>query len=70
MIQRFEVTATGTNICDTWDIDREHCSSIAWSFLAYRVVIHDGGVCEGLEWCIYSAQLSIYMKTGYVPVDL
>ena len=24
------------------DIDREHCS-IAWLFLAYRAVIHDGG---------------------------
>ena len=35
--------ATGTNVCDTWDIDREHCSPIAWSSLAYRAVIHDGG---------------------------
>ena len=26
MIQRFQVTVTGKNVCDTWDIDREHCS--------------------------------------------
>ena len=45
MIQRFEVTATGTNVCGTWDIDREHCSPIAWSCLAYKAVIHDG-------WCV------------------
>ena len=28
MIQRFEVTATGMNVCGTWDIDREFCSLI------------------------------------------
>ena len=32
MIKRFEVTATGTNISGTWDIDREHCSPTALSF--------------------------------------
>ena len=43
MIQRFEATATGTNVCGAWDIYWEHCSLIVWSFLAYRAVIHDGG---------------------------
>ena len=33
MIHRFEVTATGMNVCDIWDNDREHCFPIAWSFL-------------------------------------
>ena len=32
MIQRFEVTATGMNVCGTWHIDKECCSFIAWSF--------------------------------------
>ena len=36
MIQRFEVTAPGMNVCGTHNIDREHCSPIAWLFLAYR----------------------------------
>ena len=47
MIQRFEVTATGMNVCGTWDIDREHCSPIAWPFLAYKAVIHNGGFMRG-----------------------
>ena len=47
MTQRFEVTAIGINVCGTWDIDREHCSPIAWSFLAYKAVIHDGGFMRG-----------------------
>ena len=47
MSQWFEVTATGMNVCGVWDIDREHCSPIAWSFLAYRAVIHDGGFVRG-----------------------
>ena len=47
MIQRFEVTATVMNVYDTWDIDRENCSPIAWSFLAYRAVIHAGGFVMG-----------------------
>ena len=34
MILRFEITATGINVCGTWDIDKEHCSPIACSFLA------------------------------------
>ena len=29
MIQRFEVTAIGTNVCGIWDITKEHCSFIA-----------------------------------------
>ena len=28
MIQRFEVTATGMNVCGAWDIEREHYSPI------------------------------------------
>ena len=47
IIQRFEVTAMGMNVCGTWDIDREHCSPIAWSFLEYKAVIHDGAVVRG-----------------------
>ena len=42
MIQRFEVTATGMNVGGTHDIYREYCFPIAWSFLAYKAVIHDG----------------------------
>ena len=47
MIQRFEVTATFTNECGAWDIGGEHCSPIAWSFLAYRAVILDGECVRG-----------------------
>ena len=47
MIQRFEVTATGMNVCGTWDIDREPCSFIAWSFLAYRAITQEGGFMRG-----------------------
>ena len=47
MTHGFEVIATDMNVCDTWDIDREHCSPIAWLFLAYRAVIHDGGFVRG-----------------------
>ena len=36
MIQRFQVAATGMDVCGTWDINREHSSPIAWSFLAYN----------------------------------
>ena len=32
MIKRFEVTAKGMNVCGAWDIDKEHCSPIAWLF--------------------------------------
>ena len=49
MIQRFEVTATGMNVCGTWDINKEHCSFTAWSLLAYRAVIHYGGFVNGLK---------------------
>ena len=42
MIQRFEVAATVINVCGAWDIDRDHCSPIAMSFLVYMAVIHDG----------------------------
>ena len=48
MIQWFEVTATGTNVCGAWHTDREHCSPMAWSFLAYRTVIHGGGLMR--DW--------------------
>ena len=47
MIQRFEVTATGMNVCGTWDTDRENCSPVAWLFLAYRTVMHDGALVRG-----------------------
>ena len=36
MIHRFEVNATGMNVCGSWDIDREHCSPVTCLFLAYR----------------------------------
>ena len=39
-----EVTATGMNVCRTWDIDREHYCPIAWSFLAYKAVIQMVGL--------------------------
>ena len=60
MVQRFEVTATGMNVYGAWDIDRESHSSIAWSFLAYRAVIHDGGFMRGwygasiLQNCLFA----------------
>ena len=47
MFQRFEVAATGMNVCGAWDIDREHCSLIAWLLLAYRAGIHDGRLVRG-----------------------
>ena len=47
MIQRFEITATGTNVHGTWDIDKEHYSFIAWSFEAYKAVVYDGGFVRG-----------------------
>ena len=48
MTQRFEVTARGINVCGTWDIDRGALFSYtAWSFLAYKAVIHDGGFMRG-----------------------
>ena len=40
MFQRFEITATGTNVCGTWDINKEHCSFVAQLLLVYRAVIH------------------------------
>ena len=49
IIQRFEETATGMNVSGTWDIDREHCSPIAWLFLAFRAVIHDSQFLRGLN---------------------
>ena len=54
------------NECGTWDIDGEHCSLVAWSFLAYKAVIHDGGAFAGLEWYIYSVEQSVCMLTSYV----
>ena len=47
MIQKFEVTATGLNVCGAWNIDKEHCSPIALSFLAHMGVIHDDGFVRG-----------------------
>ena len=47
LTQRFEATATGTNVCGTRDIAKKHCSFIAWPFLGYRPVIHDGGFVRG-----------------------
>ena len=66
MIQRFEVTATGMNVCGTWDIDKEHCSPIAWSFLAHRAVIHDDGFVTGwnsgfiLQNCPFACSWAMY----------
>ena len=48
IIQRFEATVTGMNVCGTQDTDKEHCF-IAWSFLEYRAVIHYGGFVRGLN---------------------
>ena len=42
MIQRFEVTAVGIYEYGIWAITKEHSSFIAWLFLAYRAVTHDG----------------------------
>ena len=42
IIQRFEATAIGMNVHGARDITNGHCSFIAWLFLAYRAVIHDG----------------------------
>ena len=44
MTQSFDVTATGMDVCCTFDIDREHCSFITWSFLACRTVKHEVGL--------------------------
>ena len=50
MIQRVEVSTTGSNVCGTLDTDREQCSPIAWSCLAYRVDIHDGNRYKYLHY--------------------
>ena len=47
MIHRFEVTAIGTYVHGIRDITKEHCSFIAWSFLAYRVVTDNGRFVRG-----------------------
>ena len=47
MIQRFQVTAKGMNVCGIGDIDKEHCSFIAWSLLACRAVLHDDWSMRG-----------------------
>ena len=47
MIQRFEETATGINVCGACDIDRKHCSLLLWLLLVYRAVIHKGGLVRG-----------------------
>ena len=47
MIQACEVTATVSNLCGKWDIDKGHFSPIAWSFIAYRAVIHDDWFVRG-----------------------
>ena len=49
MIQRFEVTATGMNVCGTWDMGKEHSSLITWSILTYKAVIHNGGFVRGWD---------------------
>ena len=60
MIQRLEVIAIGMNVHGVWDIDKEHCSFIAWSFLAYRAVIYDSGFVRGwkgafiLQKCVFA----------------
>ena len=35
------------DVCGTLDTDMEQYSPIAWLFLAYRPVIHDGGFVRG-----------------------
>ena len=66
MIQRFEVTATGRNVCGTWELNREHCSLIALSFLAYKAVIDDHGFVRGSNGVFILHKLSICMLTGYI----
>ena len=66
IIQRFVVTAIGMYVHGMWDIIKEHCSFIAWSFLVYRVVADDGRFTRVLEWCIYAARLSDGMLTDSV----
>ena len=34
---------------DVWDIDREHCVPVSWSFLMYKAATHDGGLVKGLN---------------------
>ena len=66
MSQRFEVTPTGMNVCSVWDINSEHCSLIAWSFLACKAVIHDGGFMRGWNGAIILQNCPFCMLTGYV----
>ena len=47
MIQRFEVAATGLNVCGPWDIYRECSSLIAWSFITWMAVTHNGEFVRG-----------------------
>ena len=76
IIQRFEVTAIGTNVYGARDITEEHFSFIALSFLAYRAVIHDGGFVRGwnvafiLQNCLFACWQALYcwsmMATAFV----
>ena len=66
MIQRFEVTATGTNVCGTWNIDRKKMFPYCLVILSMQGCYTWWCAFEVLEWCIYSAELSICMLTGYV----
>ena len=42
MIHRFDMITMGGNACGVWNIDGEHYVPISWSFLVYRVAVHDG----------------------------
>ena len=46
MIQRFEVTATGINVCGIWDMTRNTVLFLG-HFLAYRAFIHDSEFVRG-----------------------
>ena len=40
-IHRFDMITKGGNEDGVWNIDREHCAHISWSFLAYGTAMHD-----------------------------
>ena len=60
IIQRFELTATGMNVCGAWNIIKEHCSFIVWSVLAFRVAIHGAWIGRVHLFCLFVCWQAMY----------
>ena len=62
LIQRFEVTPIGMNVCGTWDINRENCSPIAQLFLAKGPLYMLVGLCG-------VGMVYVFCRTIHLHVD-